>query len=207
MNGQTYSQPGQYTQTLTNEFGIDSVLLLNLTVNTNENVSISPNPAFGNAPLNVVFANQTQNLSNYNFTWYFGDGTSQQSNAPFFSHTYIQDGYADITVVAENLTSGCTSTQTFNDMIFVIGGVNITQNETIFQFNVYPNPTIGLITLQSAPELIGNSFTIIDFMGRVLMQDTISNINQDINMMNFAKGTYYLKIEGALLNIEKIIKN
>lgn len=133
LNGQTYSQPGQYTQTLTNEFGIDSVLLLNLTVNTNENVSISPNPAFGNAPLNVAFANQTQNLSNYNFTWYFGDGTSQQSNAPFLSHTYTQDGYADVTVVAENLTSGCTSTQTFNDMIFVIGGVTCTHTAALNQ--------------------------------------------------------------------------
>jgi uncharacterized delta-60 repeat protein len=206
-NGQQYTQAGQYTQTLTNQFGCDSLVSLTLNINTNNNITITPNPAFGNAPLNVAFANQTPNLSNYNFTWYFGDGTSQQSNAPFLSHTYTQDGYADVTVVAENLTSGCTSTQTFNDMIFVIGGVNATQTETIFQFNIYPNPTNGVITLQSAPELMGNSFTILDFMGRILMKDTISNIKQDIDMMDFAKGTYYLKIEGALLNIEKLIKN
>jgi hypothetical protein len=86
------------------------------------------------------------------------------------------------------------------------GQIGVNENK-VFQFNVYPNPTNGVITLQSAPELIGNSFTILDFMGRVLMQDTISNIKQDIDMMNFAKGTYYLKIEGALLNIEKLIKN
>ncbi len=548
-NGQQYTQTGQYTQTFTNQSGCDSIVTINLNFNLNDNILISPNPAFGNAPLNVAFANQTQNLSNYNFTWYFGDGTSQQSNAPFLSHTYTQDGYADVTVVAENLTSGCTSTQTFNDMIFVIGGVTCTHtaalNQTtsltgcvgdslllscnmdpsfsyqwnkngipvsgatsslfyptqsgsytvtiyqnncpvtsagisvtvnplpsvptitsigtitpcsggsmtltapsgftsylwntgstssslvvsqsgnysvtvtntngcsrtsnpfvvnasfmqpqlvcivgmdsltnenkiiwekpvtlgidsfyvyketnvsnvyakiggtdytdlailldansnpavqayrykvsildtcgvetnlgdfhktihltinqgiggawnliwshyeglnfgsyniyrgtdpsnisllttiqsnlnsytdltppagplyyqievvnplncdptkslnygvsrsnivnngqigvnenkVFQYNVYPNPTNGVITLQSAPELIGNSFTILDFMGRILMQDTISNIKQDIDMMNFAKGTYYLKIEGALLNIEKLIKN
>jgi hypothetical protein len=101
--------------------------------NYNDYISITPNPAFGNAPLNVAFANQTQNLTNYNFTWYFGDGTSQQSNAPFLSHTYTQDGYADVTIVAQNITTGCISTQTFNDMVFVIGGITCTHTATINQ--------------------------------------------------------------------------
>jgi hypothetical protein len=133
LNGQQYSQPGQYSQALINQFGCDSVITLNLNVNYNDYISIIPNPAFGNAPLNVAFANQTPNLSNYNFTWYFGDGTSQQSNAPFLSHIYTQDGYTDVTVVAENLTNGCSSSQTFNDMIFVIGGVTCTHTATIIQ--------------------------------------------------------------------------
>jgi hypothetical protein len=132
-NGQQYAQPGQYTQTLTNQIGCDSVVTLNLNVNYNDYISITPNPSFGNAPLNVAFANQTQNLNNYNFTWYFGDGTSQQSNSPFLSHIYAQDGYADVTVVAENLTTGCSSSETFNDMIFVIGGVTCTHSATINQ--------------------------------------------------------------------------
>lgn len=132
-NNQQYTQPGQYSQTLTNQFGCDSVVILTLNVDTNDNISITPNPAFGNAPLNVAFANQTPNLSNYNFTWYFGDGTSQQSNSPFLSHIYTQNGYADVTVVADNLTTGCSSSQTFNDLIFVIGGVTCTHTATINQ--------------------------------------------------------------------------
>jgi uncharacterized delta-60 repeat protein len=132
-NGQQYTQAGQYTQTLMNQFGCDSLVSLTLNINTNDNISITPNPAFGNAPLNVAFANQTPNLSNYNFTWYFGDGTSQQSNSPFLSHIYTQNGYADVTVVADNLTTGCSSSQTFNDMIFVIGGVTCTHTATINQ--------------------------------------------------------------------------
>lgn len=132
-NGQQYTQSGQYSQTLTNQFGCDSIVTLNLSINTNDNISITPNPTFGSAPLNVAFANQTPNLSNYNFTWYFGDGTSQQSNAPFLSHIYTQDGYADVTVVADNQTTGCSSSQTFNDMIFVIGGVTCTHTATLNQ--------------------------------------------------------------------------
>jgi hypothetical protein len=132
-NGQQYTQAGQYTQTLTNQFSCDSVVTLSLNVNNNDIITVSPNPAFGNAPLNVAFANQTSNLSNYNFTWYFGDGTLQQSNAPFLSHIYTQDGYADVTVVANNLTTGCSSSQTFNDMIFVIGGITCTHSATLNQ--------------------------------------------------------------------------
>jgi hypothetical protein len=104
-----------------------------ITALQNDSISITPSPAFGNAPLNVAFANQTPNLNNYNFTWYFGDGTSQQSNSPFLSHTYTQNGYADVTVMADNLTTGCISSQTFNDMIFVIGGVTCVHTSTINQ--------------------------------------------------------------------------
>jgi hypothetical protein len=132
-NSQQYYQAGQYSQTFINQIGCDSVVTLNLNVNYNDNIFISPNPTFGNAPLTVAFANQTSNLSNYNFTWYFGDGSSQQSNAPFLSHIYTQDGYANVTVVAENLTTGCTSSHTFDNLIFVIGGVTCTHSATLNQ--------------------------------------------------------------------------
>jgi hypothetical protein len=132
-NSQDYTSSGSFTQTFQATNGCDSTVTLNLTVNYNDYINISPNTTFGNAPLNVAFANQTSNPSNYNFTWYFGDGTTQQSNSPFLSHTYTQDGYADVTVVADNLITGCSSSQTFNDMIFVIGGITCTHNATLNQ--------------------------------------------------------------------------
>jgi hypothetical protein len=132
-NGQQYIQQGTYAQTFTNQFGCDSIVTLNLTVNANDYIQIQANPAFGNSPLNVAFNNQTSNLSNYNFTWYFGDGTSQQSNSPFLSHTYTQDGYADVTLVAENIATGCVTSTIYNDLIFVIGGVTCTHTATLNQ--------------------------------------------------------------------------
>jgi hypothetical protein len=132
-NGVLYNQPGQYIQNFTTSQGCDSTVTLNLNVLYNDPIVISPNPAFGNAPLNVAFANQTQNPSSYNFTWYFGDGSSLPSNSPFLSHIYNQNGYADLTVVAENTQTGCVSSETFNDLIFVIGGVTCTHTATINQ--------------------------------------------------------------------------
>jgi hypothetical protein len=130
-NDQTYDYSGLFTQTFPAANGCDSIVTLNLTVNYNDYIQIQANPTFGNSPLNVAFNNQTQNLSNYNFTWYFGDGTSQQSNSPFLSHTYTQDAYSDVTVVAENLITGCVTSSTYEDMIFVIGGVTCTHEATI----------------------------------------------------------------------------
>lgn len=132
-NGQIYTQPGQYIQNFTTSQGCDSTVTLTLDVLYNDPIVISPNPAFGNAPLNVAFANQTQNPSSYNFTWYFGDGSSLPSNSPFLSHIYNQNGYADVTLVAENTQTGCVSSETFNDLIFVIGGVTCTHTANINQ--------------------------------------------------------------------------
>ena len=132
-NNQDYTSSGSFTQTFPAANGCDSIVTLNLTVNYNDYIQLQANPAFGNAPLNVAFNNQTANLSNYNFTWYFGDGSSQQSNSQFLSHTYTQDGNADVTVVAYNITTGCSSSQTFDDMIFVIGGVTCTHTATLNQ--------------------------------------------------------------------------
>jgi hypothetical protein len=132
-NNQDYNFPGSFTQTFPAANGCDSIVTLDLTVNYNDYIQIQANPAFGNSPLNVAFNNQTSNLSNYNFTWYFGDGTSQQSNSPFLSHTYTQDGYADVTLVAENIATGCVTSTIYNDLIFVIGGVTCTHTAALNQ--------------------------------------------------------------------------
>jgi hypothetical protein len=132
-NNQDYTSSGAFTQNLQTINGCDSIVTLNLTVNVNDYIQIQANPTFGNAPLTVAFNNQTANLANYNFTWYFGDGTSQQSNSPFLSHIYTQDAYSDVTVVAENTTTGCITSNFFNDMVFVIGGVSCTHTATLNQ--------------------------------------------------------------------------
>ncbi|MCF8414766.1 MAG: PKD domain-containing protein [Crocinitomicaceae bacterium] len=132
-NNQDYTYSGAFTQTFPAANGCDSIVTLDLTVNYNDAIQIQANPAFGNSPLNVAFNNQTSNLSDYNFTWYFGDGTSQQSNSPFLSHIYTQDAYSDVTVVAENITTGCVTSNIYNDLIFVIGGVTCTHTATLNQ--------------------------------------------------------------------------
>lgn len=99
----------------------------------NFGIDLQANPSAGQSPLLVIFDNNTPNASNYNFTWYFGDGTSEVNNAGFVSHTYPVDGLWDVIVVAEEISTGCTDTLTLEDFIFSTGGVSCTHIATINQ--------------------------------------------------------------------------
>jgi len=134
LNGQTYNSSGTYTQTLTNAAGCDSTITLDLTINNNQfPLAFQANPTAGTTPLNVIFDNQTPNLSNYNFTWSFGDGTVVQDNGSFVSHTYQSDGTWDVMLIAEDITTGCTDTLFNNGYIFSTGGTPCGHVATISQ--------------------------------------------------------------------------
>ena len=122
LNGQTYTSSGTFTQTLTNAVGCDSTINLVLTILSSYPLAFQANPTAGTTPLNVIFDNQTPNLSNYNFTWSFGDGTVVQDNGSFVSHTYQSDGTWDVMLIAEDITTGCTDTLFNNGYIFSTGG-------------------------------------------------------------------------------------
>ena len=134
LNGQTYSSSGTYTQTLINVAGCDSTITLDLTINPNDfGIDLQANPSAGQSPLLVIFDNNTPNAAAYNFTWYFGDGTSELNNAGFVSHTYAVDGLWDVVIVAEEIATGCTDTLTLDDYIFSTGGVSCTHTATLVQ--------------------------------------------------------------------------
>lgn len=79
--------------------------------------------------------------------------------------------------------------------------VNLATNSSIFdekKINIFPNPIKDKLTIQF-PEKIENNFKIeiIDILGRIsfskLFQNQVSNEIQ-LDVSNFAKGNYYLKI-------------
>ena len=134
LNNQTYTSSGTYAQILTNAAGCDSTITLDLTINNNQfPLAFQANPTAGTTPLNVIFDNQTPNLSNYNFTWSFGDGTVVQDNGSFVSHTYQSDGTWDVMLIAEDITTGCTDTLFNNGYIFSTGGTPCGHVATISQ--------------------------------------------------------------------------
>ncbi|MFA4852967.1 MAG: LamG-like jellyroll fold domain-containing protein [Bacteroidales bacterium] len=108
-----------------------------------DNVSVNVNAAsFGldfsanqqliyNPPFAVQFNNLTPNMSNYNFTWYFGDGASLQSNNATVFHQYAQNGLYDVTLVATDIASGCSETLFRDDWIFCAGGTNCTHTASV----------------------------------------------------------------------------
>ena len=117
-------EAGVYTVTYTDATGctsVDTITIDNLEVNFP--IAVQANPTAGISPLLVIFDNQTPNLGNYTFTWIFGDGSSEQNNSSFVSHTYVVDGLWDVVLIAEDNITGCSDTLFLADYIYTTGGV------------------------------------------------------------------------------------
>jgi len=82
-------------------------------------------------PFAFQFNNTTANLSDYNFTWYFGDGASEQSNNATVFHQYAQNGTYNITLVATSIATGCTETLYKSGYLYCAGGTACTQTCSI----------------------------------------------------------------------------
>jgi hypothetical protein len=102
--------------------------------------SYSYNPTFSSAqqlytspPFAVQFNNTSANISNYSYTWDFGDGTTLASNNASVFHQYLYNGQYTVSLIATENTTGCTDTTTLSDYIFCTGGVSCTHAATINQ--------------------------------------------------------------------------
>ncbi len=130
-NGINHFSSGIYYDTLTNYLGCDSIISLHLSIYPkNFNLAFSAIATTGAAPFYAGFTNATPNLSNYNFTWFWGDGSSTNSNSPNVTHTFSYGGFYNITLVATSIATGCSDTLTKTGYIFVTGA-GCTQTATI----------------------------------------------------------------------------
>lgn len=75
-------------------------------------------------------------------------------------------------------------------------------------FEVFPNPTAGIIHLKSK-DLIDAGIEIFDESGRLILSEQHKNVLQSqIDLTSFARGVYSIKISGvSSTQIIKIIKN
>ena len=136
IDGNTYtSSNNSASYTVQNAAGCDSIINLNLTINSNQfNPDFTVNQTLFTAPpFAAQFTNTTPNPSNYNFTWDFSDGTILQSNNPSVFHQFLNNGLYDVTLIAENILTGCTDTMFKDDFIFCTGGTSCTHASTINQ--------------------------------------------------------------------------
>jgi hypothetical protein len=83
-----------------------------------------------------------------------------------------------------------------------VSGVKEIANTNIL---VYPNPTNSNITLQVSSELVGKTYSIQDFSGRVILNGKIRSTQEQIDLQDVARGAYYLSIENSAI-VTKLIK-
>lgn len=112
--------------------------------------------------------------------------------------TVVQNG--DYRVVTVN-ANGCTDTSAVYTVSNVTGLEDI--NAIAGQINIFPNPAIDKVFIQSPVKL---TVTVTTIEGKVLVQQAS---NQVLDMRNYPAGIYMLRLtskEGVWIKTEKIIK-
>ena len=207
INGNTYNQNTNLpTVTLNNSAGCDSIVTLNLIINPDDfNLAISATQqVFTAPPFAAVFSNNTPNMSDYTFTWDFGDDSTLQTNNSNVFHEYIYNGLYEVKLMAENNNTGCRDTLAEQDFIFTSGGPNLSIIESKKIINLYPNPTNENITILVS-NYNGNFQTeVYDLIGNKLQTSNETTFS----LSNYSKGIYILKVAyGDKVKELKVIKD
>jgi surface protein len=64
-------------------------------------------------------------------------------------------------------------------------------------FKLYPNPVVSMLNVKTAYNLINQTYSIIDGLGRVVLNGKLNEVDTTINVEQLTKGIYYLKVDGS----------
>ena len=74
------------------------------------------------------------------------------------------------------------------------GTVLSTNNFELSQIRLYPNPALNVLNVNINPDLINQPYSIIDGLGRVVLNGKLNDVENTINVEQLSKGIYYLKL-------------
>jgi type IX secretion system substrate protein/NHL repeat-containing protein len=172
----TYVTSGIYTDVIPNSAGCDSIITINLTIDT-VNTSVS-----------LIAATITSDAVGATYQWLNCDsafaiipGETGQSFTALTNGNYAVQ-------VTEN---GCTDTSACI-AILTVGLNSLSLNDVVA---IYPNPTSGNLFIENKNNFSNAELSIVDITGRVVYYKKISNrqrINIDLNVKN---GIYFVLVQ------------
>jgi uncharacterized protein (TIGR02145 family) len=71
-------------------------------------------------------------------------------------------------------------------------------------FKLYPNPVVSILNIKIDNNLVNQTYTIVDGLGRMVLNGKLNDVESTINVEQLSKGIYYLKI--ACNSANKFIK-
>lgn len=143
------------------------------------------------------------------WAWNFGDGGGSILQDPV--HQYISSGFYDVRLIAKNSIGSDTLVKTSYIQVssaFCAVGIDdrlLTKND----WNAYPNPTTGKITLDlNEFEEDDLSISVLDLSGRILQVEHLRNSENHIHEMkldHLSAGSYILLLEAGEHKSSKLI--
>ncbi len=125
-------------------------------------------------------------------TYLWSDGSTNQTFNVIVYGTYYVDAVD---------SNGCSAT----DTIVIANCVGVNENENL-SFNIYPNPNNGMFTIELPEYTKDVRIEIINLQGEIIYNDILVANRNNINISNYAKGVYFVKlVSDKAERIEKII--
>ena len=101
--------------------------------------------------------------------------------------------------------AGCAGLGSFTQSVSACTGLEANVNDQ-FSLALYPNPTNGIFTIESANGL-AKTIQISDITGRVVLNHSTSDDLINLNVSNLANGVYYVKVSSNnRSDVMKIVK-
>ena len=192
IDGNTYtSSNNTATHTLTNVAGCDSVVTLNLTINSVSDLNTSLNG------LTI-----TSDNTNAAYQWLDCDNgfapISGETNQDFTAT--VNGNYA-----VELTENGCVDTSS----CVAITTVGIIENTFNEDFTLYPNPTDGLFSIQFNSSQENITFRILDATGKLLDTKVYEQVDLIEYELNKPGGFYLIEVSNGenQLSLIRLIKN
>ena len=103
---------------------------------------------------------------------------------------------ASLYVPSEEAKAAYEAADVWKEFGTIMVSVTLSANniEQTLDFNIYPNPTNGLIAIKSK-QLNQASINVYDLNGRVLLTKNISGTSSEINVSKLSSGIYLLKVK------------
>ena len=124
--------------------------------------------------------------------WLDSDGNEVDPDA-------LEEGEYTVSVTDEN---GCTASTTVSVIWDGISDVYAVE------FNIFPNPTTGAITIGSSINLVDATVNVMDGFGRLVYTQQTSNLNNStlLSLEHLKTGAYLISIETKFGNVVKSIQ-
>lgn len=175
-NSQTYTLTGIYSHTLINSLGCDSVISLNLTI---DSINTSVNQVG-----NILTAGSASGTS---YQWVTCPSFTPISGAT--NQVYMASNNGDYAVVLHN--NLCTDTSS----CFTVSGLELHNNDINRNLSIIPNPTSGKITISNQETLKHSLILIKDLQGNVdLVFKVIDEAPGFLDLSVLATGVYCVEI-------------
>ncbi len=152
-----------------------------------EKIGAAYNITPGSPAGNIVFSDITTTPT-IKRVWSFGD--NKQDTAKSIAHQYTSNGTFISSLILQEINS-CYDTALQTITISKVG-IKELNNSTL---KLYPIPAQNIIHVQLAQHIKMGYYTIIDMLGKTILEGNISQNNFDIAVQDLAKGQYIISIK------------